>query len=91
MEKKLIDPNRSLKQLERDIKNLKVEPHEEYERRKNTLWNNILKSKLPKGVTLSKLEKLKSKIWDDDMFWFWIERKPEEAGSIVRERIQRSE
>ena len=29
MEKKLIDPNRSLKQLERDIKNIKVETHEE--------------------------------------------------------------
>ena len=37
MEKRLIDPNRSLKQLERDIKNLKVESPCEYKREKRDI------------------------------------------------------
>ena len=40
MEKRLIDPNRSLKQLERDIKNLKVESPCEYKKEKEDIKNH---------------------------------------------------
>ncbi len=49
------------------------------------IWDNFKKNKknLINGITITRLNKLEKIIWNDDNFWFFIKRKPEEMFGIV--------
>lgn len=56
------------------------------------IWNNFKNNKynLQNGVTLKRLNKLKQIIWDDNDFWFFMKRKPEDQFCIVYEYLFRN-